>query len=173
MAANDALLESTPYMNIQTNQNYFTVSGPHFGTSSMCTPILRSLPEWFGIEESILQYSSGIEHLPTFLAKTSENIIGFLSIKQHNPYSAEILVMGVHPEVQRHGIGRALLNATQEWLRQQGVEYLQVKTLGPTNDDPNYAKTRDFYEAVGFRPLEELQQIWDEHNPCLILVKRL
>jgi len=149
------------------------ITGPQLETSALCTPILRSLPGWFGIEESILQYSSRIEHLPTFLAKTSENVIGFLSIKQHNPYSAEILVMGIRPEVQRHGIGRELLNAAQNWLRQQGVEYLQVKTLGPSNDDPNYAKTRDFYEAVGFRPLEELPQIWDEHNPCLILIKRL
>jgi GNAT superfamily N-acetyltransferase len=139
----------------------------------LCTPILRSLPEWFGIEESILQYSSNIEHLPTFLAKTSEDVIGFLSIKQHNRYSAEILVMGIRPEIQRRGIGRKLLIAAQEWLRQQGVEYLQVKTLGPTSDDLNYAKTRDFYEAVGFRAFEELPQIWDAHNPCLILVKRL
>jgi len=149
------------------------VTGPHFDTSAVCTPILRTLPDWFGIEESILQYSSEIEHLPTFLAKTADNVIGFLSIKQHNPYSAEILVMGILPEVQRHGIGRALLIHAQEWLQQQGVEYLQVKTLGPSNDDPNYAKTRDFYEAMGFRPLEELPQIWDAHNPCLILVTRL
>lgn len=149
------------------------ITGPHFGSSTLCTPILRSLPEWFGIEESILQYLSNIEHLPTFLAKTSEDVIGFLSIKQHNPYSAEILVMGIRPKVQRHGFGRKLLDAAQDWLRQQGIEYLQVKTLGPSNDDSYYAKTRDFYEAMGFRPLEELLQIWDAHNPCLILVKRL
>jgi hypothetical protein len=30
-----------------------------------------------------------------------------------------------------------------------------------------------FYEAVGFKPLEETSQIWDEHNPCLIMVKKL
>ena len=158
---------------IQENPLKLIVTGPHFNISAVCTPILRTLPEWFGIEESILQYSSHIERLPTFLAKTCEDVIGFLSIKQHSPYSAEILVMGIQPEFHRHGIGRKLLIAAQEWLRQQGVEYLQVKTLGPTSDDINYAKTRDFYEAVGFRALEELPQIWDAHNPCLILVKRL
>lgn len=151
----------------------YTISGPHFNTSASCIPILRSLSEWFGIEESILQYSSEIEHLPTFLAKNPGNVIGFLSIKQHNPYSAEILVMGIRAEVQRQGIGRALFNAAKDWLRHQGIEYLQVKTLGPSNPDSNYTKTRDFYEAMGFRPLEELPQIWDEHNPCLILVKKL
>ncbi|MFH2038826.1 MAG: GNAT family N-acetyltransferase [Chloroflexota bacterium] len=105
--------------------------------------------------------------------KASKNVLGFLSLKQHNPFSAEIKVMGILPEFHRHGFGESLLKAAQEWLRQQGVEYLQFKTLGPSNDDPNYAKTRKFYLAMGFRALEELKQIWDEHNPCLILVKRL
>jgi ribosomal protein S18 acetylase RimI-like enzyme len=50
---------------------------------------------------------------------------------------------------------------------------MQVKTLGPSNPDPGYARTRAFYEALGFRPLEELKQIWDEQNPCLIMVKQL
>lgn len=149
------------------------ITGPYFDTSAVCMPILRSLPEWFGIEESVLQYISDIEHLPTFLAKTSEIVTGFLCIKIHTPYSAEILVMGILPEKQRQGNGRKLLNAAQTWLRQQGIEYLQVKTLGPSNEDPNYAKTRDFYEAMGFRALEELPQIWDEKNPCLIYIKRL
>jgi hypothetical protein len=52
------------------------------------------------------------------------------------------------------------------------VEYLQVKTLGPSWPDPGYERTRRFYEARGFVPLEEIHGLW-EHNPCLILVKRL
>lgn len=27
--------------------------------------------------------------------------------------------------------------------------------------DGNYARTRAFYQAVGFKPLEEFKQIWD------------
>lgn len=151
----------------------FTIEGPQLGTTAVCTPILRSLPEWFGIEESIVRYSSEIDRLPTFLACSAEQAIGFQSLKQHSPYSAEVYVMGIRPEAQRRGIGRALMDAAHVWLRKQGVEYLQVKTLGPSNHDPNYAKTRAFYMAMGFRPLEEFKQIWDEQNPCLILVKRL
>jgi ribosomal protein S18 acetylase RimI-like enzyme len=49
---------------------------------------------------------------------------------------------------------------------------MQVKTLGPSRPDEHYAKTRAFYEALGFRPLEEFKQIWDENNPCLVMVKR-
>jgi hypothetical protein len=65
------------------------------------------------------------------------------------------------------------MNQAQDWLKHQGVEYLQVKTLGPSRSDENYDKTRAFYLAMGFTPLEEIPQIWDENNPCLILIKRL
>jgi hypothetical protein len=55
---------------------------------------------------------------------------------------------------------------------QPRLEYLQVKTLGPSRPDPGYEATRRFYEASGFRPLEELHGLWPG-NPCLLLVKRL
>ena len=151
----------------------FTIAGPHHGTSTACEPILRSLPDWFGIEEAIVQYAAEIDTLPTFLASTAEGVIGFLSLKQHNPYAAEVYVMGVIQEAHRQGIGKVLMVEAEKWLVKQGVEYLQVKTLGPSHSDPNYARTRAFYQALGFRPLEEFRQIWDEHNPCLVLVKRL
>ena len=36
-----------------------------------------------------------------------------------------------------------------------------------------YGRTRRFYRARGFRPVEELTAIWGEENPCLIMVERL
>ena len=151
----------------------FAVEGPLLGQSNLCEPILRLLPDWFGIEAAILNYEKEIDSLPTFLAKSGGQVPGFLSVKQHYPESAEIYVMGVRPEARHGGIGRALMQEAEAYLKSRGVEYLQVKTLGPTNPDPAYAQTRAFYLAMGFRPLEEFEQIWDEHNPCLILVKRL
>jgi GNAT superfamily N-acetyltransferase len=149
------------------------IEGPLLNQSSACIPILRKLPEWFGIEEAIPEYEREIEHLPTFLAKSNGQVQGFLSLKKHFSASAEILVMGVCPEAQRGGIGRALVQAAEAYACGSGVEYLQVKTLGPSRPSPEYARTRLFYEAMGFCPLEEFTQIWDEHNPCLILIKRL
>jgi GNAT superfamily N-acetyltransferase len=149
----------------------FTIQGPLPGQSSACTPILHALPDWFGIEAAVLRYAAEIDHLPTFVARAPEGMMGFLTLKQHNPYAAEIYVMGVLPRVHRAGVGRALVEAAETWLREQGVEYLQVKTLGPSNPDPGYAATRAFYLA--FRPLEEFSRIWNEDNPCLVLVKRL
>ena len=81
--------------------------------------------------------------------------------------------MAVFQEAHHKGVGRILISSSQDWLKNCDVQYLQVKTLGPSQTDENYAKTRSFYEAVGFKPLEEFKQIWDEHNPCLIMIKRL
>lgn len=151
----------------------FEIDIPSVGRSSICESILRSLPDWFGIEEDIDKYLAEIDQLPTFLAFDDSRIYGFLTLKQHFPHSAEILVMGCLPEVHRRGMGRALVERAEVWLMDQGVEYLQVKTLGPSRPDPGYDITRAFYLALGFEPMEEFKQIWDEHNPCLVLVKKL
>jgi GNAT superfamily N-acetyltransferase len=149
------------------------IEGPYFDKANICVPILRALPEWFGIETAILHYATEIDILPTFLAIEASHTIGFLSIKQHTPYSAEVYVMAVLPDAHHKGVGRSLMGHAHEWLKSQNIQYLQVKTLGPSDPDESYAKTRLFYEAVGFIPLEEFKQIWDEDNPCLIMVKKL
>jgi GNAT superfamily N-acetyltransferase len=151
----------------------FVIAGPHFEQSAVCSSILRALPDWFGIEQALMGYEAAINKLPTFLAEAGDQTVGFLSLKQHNPYSAEIYVMGVVPAFHHAGIGRALVESAQQYAKSLRIEYLQVKTLGPSNDDAGYAQTRAFYAAMGFRPLEEFAQIWDENNPCLVLVKKI
>ena len=130
--------------------------------------MLRSLPEWFGIEEATAAYIVEVRELETFAVDEA----GFLSLKQHYPRAAEVYVMGVVPELHRCGIGTTLLAAAEHALRERGIEYLQVKTLGPSYEDEEYARTRQFYEARGFVPLEEFPQLWPG-NPALLLVKRL
>lgn len=156
------------------DRSSFTIAGPVLDRGSVCEPVLRALPGWFGIEEAILHYVAEIDRLPTFLSlATGERVTGFLSLKQHYAHAAELYVMGVRREWHGLGLGRALLDAAQAYLLDRGVEYLQVKTLGPTHPDENYRRTRGFYEAMGFRPLEELLGFWGEGNPCLLMVKWL
>lgn len=149
------------------------IQGPLLGQATHCEPIMRALPDWFGIEEAIVRYIKEVEQLPTFIACQNQQIIGFLSVKHHNSYSAEIHVLAVLQEMHRRGIGRRLLDQAETYLRAQSVEFLHLKTLSDSDPDLNYAKTRAFYLAVGFRPLEELTSLWGKDNPCLLMVKRL
>lgn len=136
--------------------------------SRLCESVLRDLPEWFGIEEATTAYIRTVADLPTFGVDDD----AILSLKLHNPQAAEVYVMGVRRTRHRHGLGTALLRAAEAYLSARGVEYLQVKTLGSSDPDAGYARTRRFYEARGFVPLEELHDLW-EQNPCLIMVKHL
>lgn len=147
------------------------VEGPILGQASVCAPILHSLPAWFGIEEATAQYIEDTDRLPTWLAWAEDEVVGFLTIRQHSDYAAEVHVMGIRPEMHRKGVGQALVQTVEAALRGSGTEYLQVKTLSPSHPDENYAKTRRFYLAMGFRPLEEFPDLWGEPNPCLQMVK--
>ena len=156
----------------------FHVAGPSLAQERHIEPILRALPEWFGIESALQRYVNDVASMPTFVARlgTTSNdgaVVGFVTVRTHFEQSAEVHVAGVLPKYHRRGIGRELLYRAEDWLRTRQVEYLQVKTLGESSRDPFYAETRAFYMALGFVPLEELKTLWDEQNPCLILVKRL
>ena len=99
--------------------------------------------------------------------------VGFLTLVRHSPYAAEIYVMGVLPQYHRHGIGRQLLAQAERTLAAEGVEYLQVKTLSANKADEGYKRTRAFYLASGFRPLEELPNLWGAENPAVQMIKVL
>jgi GNAT superfamily N-acetyltransferase len=137
--------------------------------SRLCESVLRALPDWFGIEEAIVDYIADIGSLTTFAVDGD----AFLALKLHAPEAAEVYVMGVRPERHGQGLGTSLVEAAESHLRARGVQFLQVKTLGPSHPDEHYARTRRFYEGRGFAPLEELHGLWGEANPCLIMVKRL
>ena len=141
--------------------------------SSTCEAVLLALPGWFGLPAANETYIREVAALPTFAARRADTTLGFLSLELHTPAAAEIYVMGVLPSEHRRGIGSALVRAAELWLESLGVEYLQVKTLGPSHPSERYAGTRAFYECIGFRPLEELTAVWGVDNPCLILVKHL
>lgn len=137
-----------------------------------CEAILRSLPDWFGIEESLAQYVRDLERFPGYVIIASGELVGFLAVRRHFPASAEIHVIAVRAGHHRRGVGRELVEHAAALLRADGVTLLQVKTLGPSRPSPHYARTRLFYESLGFVPLEE-NDLWGPVNPCLILVRPL
>ena len=149
------------------------VRGPLHGQGSACETVMRSLPDWFGIEQALVDYAAAADKLPTFVAEIDDAVVGFLSLKQTSACAAEVHVMAVRREAQRRGLGRALLSAAEAYLREGEVEIVHVKTLSDSVDYPPYAETRAFYLAMGFQPLEEIPQIWGDDNPCLIMVKVL
>ena len=141
--------------------------------SNVTNSILRRLPEWFGIEEAIVEYVNEVKNTDFYAAYYLNIPVGFISIKSNNKYTSEIYVVGVLKEYQNHGIGKRLLETAQEELIKNKVKFLMVKTLGDSHPDKHYKRTREFYSKVGFYPLEEIKEIWGEENPCLIMIKNI
>jgi GNAT superfamily N-acetyltransferase len=142
------------------------------GDIATCERILRGLPDWFGFEQTNAQYIRDLETMRSFVAVADGEVLGFLSLHDHNPQTSEIHVLAVREDLHRRGIGRALVERAEDGLRGK-TRLLQVKTLGPSREDVGYERTRAFYEAMGFIPLEETTAFWGEKNPTLILVKPL
>ena len=111
------------------------------GRGAICREVLEALPEWFGIPTSVESYVKVADELPMLASfDPTGDVVGFVSVKTHTAFAAEVYVMGVKRSRQRRGIGRALIDGVVELAISQSIRFLTVKTLSASNDDPNYAR---------------------------------
>lgn len=142
--------------------------------SQYAESILRALPEWFGDENSLCEYVEKVSEYPFWAAFNEySECMGFLSVKIHYGHTGDIYVCGVIPEYHRKGIGRKLFSAADEFFINSGCQYVIVKTLSDKAQYEPYELTRAFYLRLGFEPLITLTEVWDENNPCLIMIKKV
>ncbi len=135
----------------------------------ICMEILEALPEWFEIPESRVSYAKECRERP-FFADVENNIArGFIVMKETSDYAVEICVMGVKKEYHRLGIGSKLFEAFYQYAKEKGYEFIQVKTVRK-GMYPDYDLTNAFYQRIGFRELECMEELWDEANPCQVYV---
>ncbi len=147
------------------------ITGPSQQRRGELEAILRALPGWFGIEESLVAYARDTTTLPTFVAEIGGRALGFVSLREHFRGSWEVSCMAVAAGARGRGLGTALLEHAEAWARSRGARFLQVKTLAASDPSPEYAETRAFYERRGFAPLEVFPLHWDAANPCLVMIK--
>jgi len=141
--------------------------------SAICDLILHALPNWFGVETSIIDYIDKVKLMPFWAAFDGEKPIGFSALTVHNSYTSEVCVMGIIEAYHRRGIGHRLIECCELFCSDHQMEFLTVKTLDGSAPSNGYAKTRQFYLALGFRPLEVFPLHWDKENPCLFMAKHL
>jgi GNAT superfamily N-acetyltransferase len=131
------------------------------------------VPEWFGLPEANAEYIEAAAVKETWTVRDDAGqVIGITLLDRHFPAVAELYLTVVDRRYHGRGVGTAMVAAIEADARRSGVRLLEVKTLGPSHPDLGYARTRHFYETIGFLPLEETD-LWGEQNPCLIMVKPL
>ena len=139
--------------------------------SEIWNAILWALPNCFGNEPAIIDYTNQVRGMPFLAAYIDGAPAGFVAVKEHNQFTAEVCVMGILSDYHRQGIGKKLIRWCEEYCEAAGKEFLTVKTLDESRASKSYERTRQFYLAVGFKPLEVFPLHWDKDNPCLFLVK--
>lgn len=142
--------------------------------TEICSAVLRALPDWFGIPEAIENYSKEVRDM-TFLKIIDKKagVIGFIAVKLHFDFNAELYVLGLKKEFHDMGIGTRALSLIEENIKKKGIPFMSVKTLSPARESKEYNKTRMFYEKSGFKAFEEFKDLWGPENPCLYMIKKL
>ena len=139
--------------------------------SACVRSVLARLPAWFGDAAAVAGYARQAAELACWAAETDGVCAGILAAGIHYGHTGEVVVCGVLPEVQGRGIGTALYLAAEQYFRAEGCRYAVVKTLSDAADYAPYESTRRFYRRMGFEALLTLTKMWDEDNPCLVMVK--
>ena len=134
--------------------------------------ILEALHDWFEVDESREKYIANCADWLFFAAKEQNDYAGFLCLKETGRETVELAVMGVLKEYHRKGLGRALFEEAKKAAVKEGYSFMQVKTvkMGVYAD---YDRTNRFYQSLGFKEFEVINEIWGEDNPCQIYVMSL
>ncbi len=141
--------------------------------STAAKAVITQLPSWFGIESANDEYIKNVATIPVAVCEIDKHVVGFMAYRPTSDAAVELYVTGVLEAYHRRGIGKHLLRMTELHAVQNGYQYYTVKTLDPSRENTDYAKTRMFYEQNGFVKLETFKTLWDLSNPCLMMIKPL
>ncbi len=80
-----------------------------------------------------------------------------------------VLMLCVHPEYHRQGIGKALMVLMEQTLQQQSQRLLIVETS--STDD--FATARQFYSAIGYEQQGTIKHYYDQNDHKETFIKLL
>jgi ribosomal protein S18 acetylase RimI-like enzyme len=109
---------------------------------------MEELEQDYGITPESLSEAMKL-NMKGWLSEDSGNVVG---IAMGDVSRGEVVVVAVHPEYERRGIGRHLLEHVQSWLFSEGHQEIWLLT----NPDPNIRAT-GFYRRFGWHATGELR----------------
>jgi len=159
---------------VQTDASLIRVRPLEVADAPACDAIIASLPDWFGLDEGIRECAAAVRSEPGLVCERDGAVVGFLTVVRPSPVTAEISWLAVHANDRGRGAGTALVTRLVDDLAaEERVRVLLVKTLSDRTDPgPEYAATRAFYLARGFRPAAELD-LFGPENPIQLMALRL
>jgi ribosomal protein S18 acetylase RimI-like enzyme len=105
---------------------------------------------WRDHKKDAVEYDLTRNSTSAFVAVSEGEVIGFVCNRLYHSRSiGHVANLAVRPEFQGRGAGRALLNATLEYFREQGMRYARIETLKQNE------RARRFYPSLGFEVVGE------------------
>ena len=138
--------------------------------SRIASEILMDLPDWFGLPESTKAYIEEAKGLPLWVARTTDEVVGFVTLAESSPETGEIHCIGSESPPQARDWNSTVSGAG-------GIREGQVQVPASENGRrgryPEYDRTVAFYKSLGFSKLGVFPTLWNEENPCLMMIKAL
>lgn len=83
-----------------------------------------------------------------WVAVRGDDVVGWMGLRFHVlDQMGEVRIIAVDPQLQRQGIGAALLEFSADLMRREGLKMVMVET----GDDPGHTPARLSYERAGFQ----------------------
>ncbi len=122
---------------------------------------LRLHPEWESSQSDAVKTACTSDERQVYVAVADERPVGFVAVglNAFHERMGVIDIIGVDPDFQRRGVGRALTEFAVDHMRSQGMDVAVVETGG----DPGHEAARALYEETSFTllPIARYFQLLD------------
>lgn len=116
--------------------------------------------DWHEYLDAIADVEGRADRTTIFVALDGERIVGSATLELFDrveveddptlhPEESHIRMLGVHPNVRRRGVARALMSACFERARHEGKTFMTLHTTERMRD------AQRMYEALGFERLDD------------------
>lgn len=116
--------------------------------------------DWHEYLDAIADVEGRADRTTIFVALDGEQIVGSATLELFDrveveddptlhPEESHIRMLGVHPDVRRRGVARALMSACFERARHEGKTFMTLHTTERMRD------AQRMYEALGFERLDD------------------
>jgi ribosomal-protein-alanine N-acetyltransferase len=103
----------------------------------------------------------------TWIAEEGGQIVGFLIADRAGPRAAHIVTIDVRGACRRRGLGRVLMDAAEEWAREQKLQLIYLETA-----EDNLVAQR-FYHARGYAKVEKVEGYYANGQAAWVMAKSL
>jgi len=101
------------------------------------------------------------------LVASIDGVLSGFAIMKFRDEASHLFLLAVAPQLQRTGIGTALLAWLEKSCRTAGMRHIRVELRA------NNSNARKFYERAGFRFIGQVAGYYDNREAAIVMVKTL